>query len=151
MRLRFLPFHTPGDADASREVMERLGALGEGSSAELAAPGDDPQAMLLEVSRCDMLLGMRLHALIYAAGRRVPMLGLSYDPKIDQFLARLGDQPIATTETMDRLAFADAAELLLDGADAWRSAKSEAIDRLKNEARLPAQHIVRFWRQQTKR
>ncbi|ASS67256.1 MULTISPECIES: polysaccharide pyruvyl transferase CsaB [unclassified Paenibacillus] len=151
VRLRFLPFHTPADAEASRQVMERLGTLGAGSSAELAAPGDDPQAMLLEVSRCDMLLGMRLHALIYAAGRRVPMLGLSYDPKIDQFLARLGDGPIATTEAMDAAAFADAAERLLDGGDGWRAEKAAAIDKLQQEARKPAQHIVQYLRQETKR
>ncbi|MGU3568128.1 polysaccharide pyruvyl transferase CsaB [Paenibacillus sp. A51L] len=151
VRLRFLPFHTPADAEASRQVMERLGTLGAGSSAELAAPGDDPQAMLLEVSRCDMLLGMRLHALIYAAGRRVPMLGLSYDPKIDQFLARLGDRPIATTEAMDAAAFADAAERLLDRGDGWRAEKAAAIDKLQQEARKPAQHIVQYLRQETKR
>ncbi|SDS97828.1 polysaccharide pyruvyl transferase CsaB [Paenibacillaceae bacterium GAS479] len=151
VRLRFLPFHTPADAEASREVMERLGKLGAGSSAELAAPGDDPQAMLLEVSRCDLLVGMRLHALIYAAGQRVPMLGISYDPKIDQFLARLQETPVATTEAMDASAFADAAERLLTGAEAWRASKATLIDRLQSEAREPAQHIIQHLRQRTKR
>ena len=74
VRLRFLPFHTPADKVTSEQVMERLsGRLGEGSSAELANPGDDPQAMLLEVSNCDALLGMRLHALIYAANQQIPV------------------------------------------------------------------------------
>ncbi|WP_339278974.1 polysaccharide pyruvyl transferase CsaB [Paenibacillus sp. FSL W8-1187] len=151
VRLRFLPFHVPADAEASRETMERLGELGPGSSAELAEPGDDPQRMLLEVSRCDLLVGMRLHALIYAAGQRVPMLGISYDPKIDQFLARLQERPAATTEAMDASAFADAAERLLDGSDAWRADKAPLIDRLQREAAWPAQHIVRHLRQKAKR
>ncbi|QJC53798.1 polysaccharide pyruvyl transferase CsaB [Paenibacillus albicereus] len=151
VRLRFLPFHTPADAEASREAMERLGELGPGSSAELAEPGDDPQRMLLEVSRCDLLVGMRLHALIYAAGQRVPMLGISYDPKIDQFLARLQERAAATTEAMDASAFADAAERLLDGSAAWRADKAPLIDRLQREAVEPAQHIVRQLRQKAKR
>ncbi|MCM3747571.1 polysaccharide pyruvyl transferase CsaB [Paenibacillus pasadenensis] len=150
VRLRFLPFHTPADAEASREVMERLGKLGDGSSAELAAPGDDPQAMLLEVSRCDVLVGMRLHALIYAAGQRVPMLGISYDPKIDQFLARLQETAAATTEVMDASAFAAAAEQLLDGAEAWRTSKAALIDRLQSEARVPAQQIIQHLRQRAR-
>lgn len=148
VRLRFLPFHMPADRIVSEEVMERLsGRLGAGSAAELAAPGDDPQQMLLEVSRCDALFGMRLHALIYAAGRRVPLLGLSYDPKIDQFLARLGLVPIGTTESLDAAAFADAACALLDDPDGWRRRHQAAIDELERQAQRPAQQIATYMRQ----
>lgn len=34
----------------------------------------------------EMLVGMRLHALVFAAGAGVPMVGLVYDPKIQGFL-----------------------------------------------------------------
>lgn len=156
VRLRFLPFHTPDaaaaswddDAAAAREVMERLGAEAA-AAAEIAAPGDDPQQMLREVDRCDMIFGMRLHALIYAANRRVPMIGLSYDPKIDHFLARLGLAPIGTTEALDADAFADAADRLLapGGAEAWLAAHGDAIETLRKEARRPAQHIAAELRQ----
>lgn len=147
VRLRFLPFHTPSDTETSESVMERLrGRLGDGSSAELAAPGDHPQQMLLEVSRCDALLGMRLHALIYAAGQRIPMLGLSYDPKIDQFLNRLGLTPIGTTEQLDAEAFADAACLLLDQRSQWQDKHKRAIDLLIDQSQKPAQQIVHFLR-----
>ncbi|MCU6708465.1 polysaccharide pyruvyl transferase CsaB [Paenibacillus sp. J5C_2022] len=143
VRLRFLPFHTPDDREVSEWMMERLrGRLGEGSSVELAAPGDDPQQMLLEVSRCDMLLGMRLHALIYAANQSVPMLGLSYDPKIDQFLQRIGLSPIGTTESLDAERFADAACALLDNPVGWRDAHGAAISRLIEQSQQPAQQIV---------
>ncbi|WP_028608261.1 polysaccharide pyruvyl transferase CsaB [Paenibacillus harenae] len=147
VRLRFLPFHTPSDAQTSELVMERLGGrLGEGSSAELAAAGDDPQQMLLEVSRCDALFGMRLHALIYAANQMVPMLGLSYDPKIDQFLHRLGIEAIGTTERLDAEAFASAACSLLERKADWRAAHKPAIDLLKRQSQKPAQQIVQLLR-----
>lgn len=143
VRLCFLPFHMPGDAEASRAVMERLGDIGP-STAELLAPGDDPQQMLLAVDRCAIVFGMRLHALIYAANRRVPMLGLSYDPKIDQFLARLDLEPIGTTEALAAEAFADAAEALLadGGRAAWQAKHGGAIELLREASQLPAQHIV---------
>lgn len=148
VRLRFLPFHTPDDAETSKLVMERLGGrLAGGSSAELAAPGDDPQQMLLEVSRCDALFGMRLHALIYAANQMVPMLGLSYDPKIDQFLQRLGLTPIGTTEQLDPAAFADSAERLLDNRTGWTEQHREAIERLRQQSQQPAQQIAKLLRQ----
>ncbi|WP_053373799.1 polysaccharide pyruvyl transferase CsaB [Paenibacillus sp. FJAT-27812] len=147
VRLRFLPFHTPSDQETSEQVMERLrGRLGSGSTAELAAPGDDPQQMLLEVSRCDALFGMRLHALIYAAGQMVPMLGLSYDPKIDQFLNRLGLSAIGTTESLDAEAFADAASSLLADKAGWQAKHKPAIDLLKQQSQKPAQQIVHLLR-----
>ena len=143
-RLRFLPLHMPDDAEASREVMERLAALGAGRAAELAEPGDDPQRMLLEIGRCSLVFGMRLHALIYAANRGVPMLGLSYDPKIDHFLARLGLAPIGTTDRLDAEAFAAAADALLEpaGAAAWRERHGPALEALRRDARRPARLVV---------
>ncbi|MFC4812008.1 polysaccharide pyruvyl transferase CsaB [Paenibacillus sp. GCM10023250] len=141
VRLRFLPFHTPADAEASRQVIAQLGELGA-SVAEIAQPGDDPQQMLLEVSRCDALFGMRLHALIYAANQRVPLVGLSYDPKIDQFLNRLGLRAVGTTESLDPGAFAAAVGRLLDDPALWRTSHGSAIDRLQQEARIPAKQIV---------
>lgn len=148
VRLRFLPFHTPDDAETSRQVMERLESrLGAGSSAELAEPGDDPQRMLLEVSRCDLLFGMRLHALIYAANQNVPMLGLSYDPKIDQFLARIGITPVGTTEKLDSETFAAEAAWLLDHSAEWRQTHAEAIEGLRRHAQQPAQQVVKRLRQ----
>jgi polysaccharide pyruvyl transferase CsaB len=149
---RFLPFHTPDDAAASQLIIDRLQAIGLGNSvAELAAPGDDPQQMLLEVSRCDMMFGMRLHALIYAANQRVPLLGLSYDPKIDQFLNRLGLSPVGTTEQLDPAQFAASAESLLSDMEGWRIRHGEAIDRLKREAQRPAQQITALLSQITRR
>ncbi|SDX27839.1 polysaccharide pyruvyl transferase CsaB [Paenibacillus sp. CF384] len=145
VRLRFLPFHTPSDAEASRWVMEQLGDLGA-SIAEIAEVGEDPQLMLLEVSRCDALLGMRLHALIYAANQSVPMLGLSYDPKIDQFLNRINLTPIGTTEALDSQAFVAAIGKLLDDPQGWRAAHQDAIAQLKEEARVPAKQIATFLR-----
>ncbi|KRE48611.1 polysaccharide pyruvyl transferase CsaB [Paenibacillus sp. Soil522] len=147
VRLRFLPFHTPSDTETSEQVMERLrGRLGSGSTAELAAPGDDPQQMLLEVSRCDALFGMRLHALIYAAGQMVPMLGLSYDPKIDQFLNRLGLKAIGTTDWLDAEVFAEAACSLLADKAGWQAEHKAAIDLLKQQSQKPAQQIVHLLR-----
>ena len=44
----------------------------------------------------DVLVGVRLHSLIYAAIMGVPMIGISYDPKVDSFLASI-DRPTPFT------------------------------------------------------
>ncbi|MFC7150179.1 polysaccharide pyruvyl transferase CsaB [Cohnella cellulosilytica] len=147
-RLRFLPFHRGADEDASRYVMERLARAGAFSERELelAPAHDDPQRMLREVGRCALLIGMRLHSLIYAANREVPLLGISYDPKIDQFLQRLGEQAIGSTEALDaEAAAARAAEILRDPGQ-WLGEKQDTIRRLKEEAAKPSQQIMSFIR-----
>lgn len=37
------------------------------------------------IGNLDLLIGIRLHALIFAALMHVPFIGISYDPKIDSF------------------------------------------------------------------
>jgi len=48
-----------------------------------------------------LLIGMRLHALIFAAVMAVPLMAISYDPKVDSFLKAIGAQAVGTVETLD--------------------------------------------------
>ena len=47
-----------------------------------------------------MLIGIRLHALIFAAVMHVPMVGISYDPKIERFLETLGEHNVSTLQNI---------------------------------------------------
>lgn len=149
--LRFLPFHLPSDVEASGYVMERLRELSvEPSRLQLVSGVTHPQDMLAEVSACDVLIGMRLHSLIYAASQSVPLAGLSYDPKIDQFLHRLDMRASASTSTdgteFDPGRVAGEVLELLEHGEAWKAAKRDRIERLQQEAQRPAQQIVSILR-----
>lgn len=145
VELRFLPFHLPGDIEASHEVIRRMGTgkAAEGPPPVVLSEGlEHPQRMLAEVASCDLVIGMRLHALIYAASQQVPVVGISYDPKIDQFLNRLGMLPAATTTAFDSSAFAHQVDELLGTRTEWQADKLGLIRELKQEASRPAQHIL---------
>jgi polysaccharide pyruvyl transferase CsaB len=42
------------------------------------------------ISAMDLVVGMRLHSLIFAAAQKVPMIGIAYEPKVDWFLKYIG-------------------------------------------------------------
>ena len=145
VRLRLLPFHPPYDEQASSYVLERL-APGARAGASIVHGVDSPLAMLEQVAGCDLLIAMRLHALIYAATQHVPMLGISYDPKIDQFLHRLAQAPAGSTDQLDPAAMSQAAIQLLDNAPAWRAEHHNAIESMRTQSRQPAQQIIHLLR-----
>lgn len=147
VHLRFLPFHQPDDLEASQFLADALGDIFKnGSSISFYHDEKQPQDMLREVSRCDMILGMRLHSLIYAANQSVPLLGISYDPKINHFLKRLGSEPVGSSESLDPSVLKDQMLKLLDDAAAWRAEHGEQIALLKREAAMPAHHIAQYLR-----
>lgn len=149
VHLRFLPFHLPEDEQASAYVIERIGDLNaNGSFISIAQQVTDPQQMLAEVNKCDLMLGMRLHSLIYAASLQVPLLGISYDPKIDQFLNRLHIQPTGTSTAVNSDHLRAEMTALLDQSQQWKQEKAPYIEALKQDAASPAQFIAHYFLKQ---
>ncbi len=52
--------------------------------------------MLSIIGNMDILVGVRLHALIHAAIMNVPMVGIAYDPKINSFLKSIDQKAFST-------------------------------------------------------
>lgn len=143
--LRFLPFHFPGDEKASQDIIQQMGDLASaGSKVSVCREAVHPRHMLAEVGRCDLVIGMRLHSLIYAANRQVPLIGISYDPKIDHFLKRLDVEPVGTSSSLSPAALASEISRLLAGSERWKEEAKPRIDKLKREAQEPARHIIEF-------
>jgi polysaccharide pyruvyl transferase CsaB len=88
-RLLFIPLHFGGPDDDRQIQKEVLSRMRCAEAAQLAAyPG--PLDALAAISRCGLLIGMRLHANILAAASGVPSIALAYDPKVSEFMHRLG-------------------------------------------------------------
>ncbi len=58
--------------------------------ATLCSPETGLPALVSNIASCEMMIGMRLHALILAAACGVPSVALSYDPKVDAFMQSSG-------------------------------------------------------------
>ncbi|WP_018132145.1 polysaccharide pyruvyl transferase CsaB [Effusibacillus pohliae] len=84
----FIPMQYPGDVHVSQQVISQM---------QEPAVLLDRQFSFRDISSIiasmDLIVGMRLHSLILAALFEVPFVSLSYDPKIERFVHRLGLPP----------------------------------------------------------
>ncbi len=90
-RILLLPFQDPHDVKLNRSIKETMK-----DKVDLKY-WDNLGDIFTFYESVDILVSMRLHALILAAVYGKPMLGINYDPKIDNFL-RLFNQQAVTRE-----------------------------------------------------
>jgi len=89
-----IPFHHPDDV----EYAELVRSLTSEKDDVMVMKGKyRPAEMLGVIGKCDIVVGMRLHSLIFAANRGVPFVAVSYDPKVDEFAGEFGFKPAAHT------------------------------------------------------
>src|SRR5439155_23826555 len=90
----YFPLQRAQDTAVCRQIAEKAGGY--------VLPGDyAPAEWMALAGRMQLFLGMRLHALIFAAARGVPLVGLTYDPKVTALLARLGQAPATSVAELD--------------------------------------------------
>ncbi len=84
-----MPLFLPMFPDRDTAITEQLAAkVGHGKVLrELAA-----SELCGLMKRAEFVVGTRLHTLIFAASVGTPMIGISYDPKIDAFLDYIGEK-----------------------------------------------------------
>ena len=87
LELALLPFQPSQDRQLAHDLAQRLGRFAERVHvvADLL-----PRQILGLVDEAQMVVAMRLHALIFAASRNVPYVGIAYDPKVASFCERSG-------------------------------------------------------------
>ncbi len=87
LRPVLVPMQHPEDLELAEEAA-RATLVGEVVRERLTA-----REMLALLAGFDLVVGMRLHALIFAAIAGVPMVGISYDPKVDGLMGELDLSP----------------------------------------------------------
>ena len=91
-----VPFHYPADVQACKEVallMQEPGLL-VGNWLTVGA-------LFGLLGELDLVLAMRLHAIVMASVMRVPCVGISYDPKVERFLDLTGQPNAGSTTSLE--------------------------------------------------
>lgn len=83
----FIPMQFPSDIAISKKVSSMMK-----NKSYILMKKYTPAEILGIVGRVDAMVSMRLHTLIFAAVKNIPMVGIIYDPKIEYYLKEL-DMP----------------------------------------------------------
>ena len=86
------------------------------------------------LSRMELVVSMRLHALIFAAGQGIPLAGVVYDPKVSAFLRYIGQELFTDLNALTEKNLRD----MIDRAAAQAShpeAQAAAVERLQGMER----------------
>ena len=111
----------------------------QGKQTTLSPAESGLPALLTGLASCEIVIGMRLHALILAAACGVPSVALSYDPKVDAFMRASGQgDAVSDLQFSDSDAFA----VLLARVWAERHARADALKMALPDLRARAMRNV---------
>ena len=91
------------------------------------------------LARMQIVVSMRLHALIFAAGQGVPLAGVVYDPKVSSFLRNIGKDVFVDLEYLTEENLCAMIDLCAEKAahpDAQRSAVARLLEQERGNADL---------------
>jgi polysaccharide pyruvyl transferase CsaB len=93
----FLPFQQfPGEAENDLAVSQRVRSrMKRQEQARVLEGTRSPAEVAGLLGSCDLVVGMRLHALIFSVVTRRPFVALRYDPKVTHAVDRVGRQRLS--------------------------------------------------------
>ncbi len=123
--LRFFPMQHPADF----AILQGAGVKDEEIE---GAPWRHPKETLRLIGECDLMIAMRLHALILAGAAQVPCVAVNYDPKVAS-LAKIMGAPLIENAAPNEL------KNLPDAVAKARALSSEKLLDLQEKARRNAE------------
>ncbi len=99
-------------------------------------------------SRMEVMVGMRLHSLVFAASQCVPMVGLVYEPKVNSFLKYIGQENTSagSVKNIEFEKLKDLVESIWNSREQISGEIGEAVERLKKKALINAELAVGLMR-----
>ena len=91
--VEFIPFQLLTNREDDLAVAHRVhGLMQQKDRATVLDQPLSPAALLERMSSYNLVVGMRLHSVIFGLLAGVPVVALSYDPKVEQVMAQMGLQ-----------------------------------------------------------
>ncbi len=121
----FIPFHEPSDRIESLRVISKM------KNKPIMLEGEyEHKALLGVISNLNVLIGVRLHSLIFSAISAVPFIAIDYDPKVKSLSADFGAKLLTPDFT---------AEKFLEAFDQTWKNRNDISQNIKEKIRIKKQ------------
>lgn len=125
----FLPMQFPCDLDFSMKIIKHLK-----TPYYIINTQYDEKIFAGLISRCELILGMRLHSLIYSASVKVPVVGIVYDPKVKSFLEYIGQNHFVEADDISSSEFIKTVDMCFENKNKIKEEFEERICELEKKA-----------------
>ncbi len=140
----FVSMQQSKDTDISDRIRSKILAALEGEALPAMPLIDHVSASELIgiLGKTEFVIGMRLHALIYGAVAGIPLIGLSYDPKVTAVMDVLGEQPPVYVEELDEDAVCRLADEAVAEKDALTASMKEKVAQMRKRCQKDAENAI---------
>jgi N-acetylglucosaminyldiphosphoundecaprenol N-acetyl-beta-D-mannosaminyltransferase len=122
-----IPFHHKTDIHVAEQIAARMR-----TPAKVFSQTTLPSDILGAVGELDVLIGMRLHSIIFASIQNIPFIPISYDPKVGEFAKQLNVKELLYIDNLKADSILDRIGKALSSENPLNST---AIDELRLKAR----------------
>ncbi|MGX1982268.1 polysaccharide pyruvyl transferase CsaB [Thermolongibacillus altinsuensis] len=139
----FVPMHGKHDEETSKQVAAMME-----KKAWIAPYDASIEEKIAIIAQATVLVGMRLHSLIFASITNTPFIALSYDPKIDAFAKQAQQLVFAHVEDekWDGLALFDEVRKRVEQHEQYQAQLMDAVRPLKETARETAAEAIALFK-----
>ncbi len=135
------PLFVPFQAEVDDKITEKLyNSVGGGIVLRGLSAGE----LYGVIEGAEFAISMRLHLLIFAASCAVPMIGLSYDKKVDSFIDYIGEGHLSDIRNFTASEITDAAEKILSDKENIKERLTKKTEELKILARNDAKEAIKL-------
>ncbi|HOA80888.1 MAG TPA: polysaccharide pyruvyl transferase CsaB [Defluviitaleaceae bacterium] len=134
----FVPMHHPEDIKMAKELSKDI-------PSSIVYEGDNSPINILSLTNTmDYIISMRLHGLIMSSIRKVPFIGLSYDPKVDRFIQNINVGKVFDIHDFDENEIIKELKDIYNKKQEINEIISSLEKEIQNDCKRPAKYIAKI-------
>lgn len=135
----FIPMQHKKDIFVSQEILQKLPMSGHILQKEYSS-----SQLMGIISKMEIVLGMRLHTLIYASSVSVPVAGLVYDPKVENYIRFTGQKYFIDVNKLESDKLVHMLSEMMNNKDSIKEALTRIHIDMKKQAHYNTQLALRL-------